>query len=105
MDPSNCNPEDLRELLGDLVGYQMPFGKFGPSAFPPNGVYLVDLPEEYLAWFAHKGFPSGRLGRLMRQVYELKVIGMDELFQPIREHHGGRTVVRKQRPKKRDFPE
>jgi uncharacterized protein (DUF3820 family) len=37
----------------------MPFGKY-------KGRRLIDLPEEYLLWFARKDeFPAGRLGELM----------------------------------------
>ena len=39
---------------------RMPFGKFGPKAFPPDGIPIYDLPAEYLGWFAAKGFPKAR---------------------------------------------
>lgn len=84
---------DLREVLNNLVHYRMPFGMFGPEKYPPKGVLLVDLPLEYLSWFHQRSFPKGQLGEMMMQVYELKAVGMDELFTPIRKMHGGRTTL------------
>ena len=85
--------QDLKEVLDQLQFYRMPFGMFGPSKYPPKGVLLVDLPLEYLSWFHQREFPKGPLGDLMEQVYELKALGMDALFNPIRKRHGGRTVL------------
>ena len=48
------NPEQLPKL----ANMKMPFGKYAGRA-------LIDLPEEYLLWFAQKGFPNGELGELM----------------------------------------
>lgn len=86
--------DDLRELLNQLNGVYMPFGKFGLNDYPPRGVPLIDLPLEYLSWFAQREFPKGQLGELMMQVYELKAVGMDKLFQPIRRLNGGRTKLK-----------
>ena len=85
--------EDLRLVLDSLIHYRMPFGMFGPKQYPPKGVLLVDLPMEYLSWFHNRTYPKGQLGELMMQVYELKAVGMDALFDPIRKHHGGRTIL------------
>lgn len=91
------NPEDytgdLKLILDQLVYYRMPFGMFGPKQYPPKGVLLIDLPIEYLSFFHNRTFPKGHLGELMMQVYELKAVGMDHLFDPIRKHHGGRTLL------------
>ena len=63
-------PDDNADLqskmaadLAEIGRTRMPFGKFGPAQFPPNGLPIYDLPAEYLMWFANKaGFPKGRLG-------------------------------------------
>src|SRR5262245_32382725 len=40
--------ENLAEALGIIARWHMPFGKYGPQHYPPNGVPLYDLPAEYL---------------------------------------------------------
>lgn len=76
--------------LDQISRYHMPFGKFGPKHYPPSGVPIYDLPAEYLAWFALKGFPEGRLGELLRLVYQTKADGCDGVFDDIRRKAGGR---------------
>jgi uncharacterized protein (DUF3820 family) len=71
----------------------MPYGKFGKGKYPPNGVTLCDLPEEYLIWFKQRSFPKGRLGELMAHVCEIKELGMDSVFDPLRKANGGRTKL------------
>ena len=84
--------------LKDLAVVRMPFGKFGPKEFPPHGVPLYDLPVEYLAWFARKdAFPKGRLGELLRIVHQMKVDGLDEVFDEFRRRAGGKTSLREPR--------
>ena len=79
----------------ELIGrYHMPFGMFGPKNYPPKGVPIYDLPAEYLAWFALKGFPEGRLGELLRVVYQTKADGCDAVFDVIRRKAGGRYKLR-----------
>lgn len=75
----------------------MPFGKFGPDHFPPNGVPIFDLPAEYLQWFATQGFPKGRLGELLQMVYQMKADGSDAVFDSMRRRRGGRTELRPRR--------
>lgn len=87
--------------LQQISRYHMPFGMFGPKHYPPNGVPIYDLPAEYLAWFALKGFPEGRLGELLRVVYEMKASGCDAAFDAIRRRAGGRFKLRK--PSRRDW--
>lgn len=88
----------MRADLEEIGRTRMPFGRFGPAHFPPNGVPLYDLPAEYLAWFASKGgFPRGRLGKLMEMVYQMKVDGSDMVFDPFRKRAGGRTNLRDRR--------
>ncbi|EJT83690.1 hypothetical protein PPS11_32690 [Pseudomonas putida S11] len=43
------------ETLELLVTRTMPFGKY-------QGRIIADLPGDYLAWFARKGFPAGGIG-------------------------------------------
>ena len=80
--------------LADIARTRIPFGKFGPDHFPPRGVPLYDLPVEYLAWFARKGFPQGRLGELLRIVHQMKVDGLDAVFDELRRRAGGKTSLR-----------
>ncbi|MFK7911252.1 MAG: DUF3820 family protein [Akkermansiaceae bacterium] len=101
-DFTEMDREEFRELLNDIGNYHMPFGKFGPKDFPPKGVPLYDLPPEYLAWFAERGFPKGHLGELMQAVWGIKEVGMDSLFDPIRKARGGRVSIRKRRNKRGD---
>lgn len=68
------NTDDLLKL----VKTRMPFGKF-------QGVRLIDLPEPYVVWFFAEGLPSGELGRLLGLLYEVKVNGLEYLFDPIKE--------------------
>jgi hypothetical protein len=81
--------------LADIAAIRMPFGKYGPDHYPPRGVPLYDLPVEYLGWFVKKGgFPKGRLGELLRIVHQMKVDGLDEVFDEMRRRAGGRTPLR-----------
>ncbi|MFI2812573.1 MULTISPECIES: DUF3820 family protein [Microbulbifer] len=69
---------DKQDLV-DIARTPMPFGKY-------SGRVLIDLPEEYLLWFAKKEFPAGRLGRLMALALEIKIEGLTGLIDPLR--HG-----------------
>lgn len=69
---------DQRALL-ELARQRMPFGKY-------EGRLLIDLPEPYVVWFARQGFPEGKLGDMLRTVYEIKVNGLEFLFDPLRHH-------------------
>src|SRR6186713_642238 len=89
----------MAEDLAAIERMRMPFGKFGPQHFPPHGVPIFDLPVEYLAWFARKGFPKGRLGELLKIVHQMKVDGSDFAFDPMRKRKGGRTKLREEKPK------
>jgi uncharacterized protein len=87
--------QDMAADLAEIGRMHMPFGKFGPDKFPPKGVPLYDLPAEYLAWFAAKGgFPKGRLGELMKMVYQMKVDGSDFAFDVFRKARGGKVSLR-----------
>ena len=95
--------EDFRNLLLEIGKTRIPFGKFGIKAYPPSGVPIIDLPEEYLFWFKERGFPKGRLGELMAEVCEIKAVGMDRLFDPLRHAHGGRFRLHPTRRKSIEF--
>lgn len=69
-------PFDHKQLL-ELSEAIMPFGKY-------SGRRLVDLPEPYVVWFAQQGFPAGKLGRQLATVYEIKVNGLEYLFEPLK---------------------
>ena len=76
-DQPQTDPEELMAL----VSTRMPFGKY-------QGRLLIDLPEPYVVWFANHGFPEGKLGRMLQTVHEVKVNGLEYLFEPLRQ--GGR---------------
>ena len=59
-----------------LASYKMPYGKY-------KGMRLVDLPEPYLVWFSQKGFPQGELGTMLGITYEIKVNGLEYLFDQL----------------------
>lgn len=58
----------------------MPFGKY-------KDWDLIDIPEYYYVWFKQKGFPQGKLGMMMYQMYEIKLNGLEELIHTIRKQH------------------
>lgn len=70
---------DPKQLL-ELAYYKMPFGKY-------KGAYLVDIPEYYYVWFQQKGFPQGKLGVMMRQMYEIKCNGLEELIYQVQKQY------------------
>lgn len=76
-----CGLETMIEKnhLIQLANTTMPFGKYA-------GRVIIDLPEEYLLWFAHKGFPDGQLGELLALALEIKVNGQEDLLNPLREY-------------------
>lgn len=102
-DITEIDREDFRNLLIEIGKTRIPFGKFGIKAYPPAGVPIMDLPMEYLCWFLERGFPKGRLGELMAQVCEIKSVGMDSVFDPIRQANGGRFKLLPTRRKNFDF--
>ena len=66
--------KNSRLQLLELAAMRMPFGRY-------KGLRLVDLPEPYVVWFAGQGFPEGKLGDMLRTVYEIKVNGLEYLFE------------------------
>lgn len=71
---------DPNALL-ELARTRMPFGKY-------RGRLLIDLPERYVVWFSQKGFPKGKLGEMLAAVYEIKLNGLEYIFDPLREQEG-----------------
>jgi uncharacterized protein (DUF3820 family) len=70
----------MAEDLAEIARTHMPFGKYGPAAFPPRGRPIYELPSEYLGWFERNGWPSGRLGELLKMVYQMKVDGSGDVI-------------------------
>jgi uncharacterized protein (DUF3820 family) len=70
-----CAASDHSKLL-ELAATRMPYGKH-------QGQRLVDLPEPYVVWLAGQGFPPGKLGDMLRTVYEIKVNGLEFLFDKL----------------------
>ena len=64
-------------VLIKLAEMRMPFGKYKDRR-------LIDLPEPYVVWFARMGFPRGQLGDMLRMVYEIKVNGLEYLFDRLK---------------------
>jgi hypothetical protein len=100
---TDIDQDDFRNLLVEIAKTRMPFGKFGIKAYPPSGVPIIDLPPEYLSWFKERGFPKGRLGELIAQVEAIKSVGMDSVFDSIRQSNGGRFRLQPTRRKSFDF--
>ncbi|MDI7961508.1 DUF3820 family protein [Salmonella enterica subsp. enterica serovar Kentucky] len=70
-----------KEQLVEIANTVMPFGKY-------QGRRLIDLPEEYLLWFARKDqFPAGKLGELMQITLLIKTEGLTHAQQA----HAGRA--------------
>ncbi len=63
--------------LTALANARMPFGKYKDR-------YLSDLPDAYLVWFHRNGYPEGKLGRMLAEMQELKLNGLERLLIPLR---------------------
>ena len=67
-----------KQLLVEIANTAMPFGKY-------KGRAIIDLPEEYLLWFARKNeFPAGKLGELMELTLAIKIEGLEGLVKPLK---------------------
>lgn len=67
-----------KQQLVEIANTAMPFGKY-------KGWMLIDVPEEYLLWFARKNeFPAGKLGELMQLTLAIKIEGLQGLVKPLK---------------------
>ena len=66
-----------KEDLLHIARQTMPFGKY-------EGRLIIDLPEEYLLWFNHKGWPDGKLGRWLQLALEVKINGLEKVVEPLK---------------------
>lgn len=84
MQDAELNPD----YLFKLARWRMPFGKH-------KNCPLIDLPEPYVVWFKNTGFPKGELGKMLEMVYEIKLNGLEYLFEPLRsrEPQAGRPRI------------
>jgi uncharacterized protein (DUF3820 family) len=76
---------EKRDLLA-LANEYMPFGKY-------QGRILIDIPEEYLLWFAKKGLPEGRLGMLLGLALEIKINGLESIIEPLKNKDVSQFIV------------
>lgn len=76
MEPQQPGADEHQVLL-DLAREKMPFGRYA-------GHYLIDLPEAYVLWFKHQGFPQGRIGYLLENLLEIKANGLEPLVRKLR---------------------
>lgn len=67
---------DAKQLI-KLAHYKMPFGKY-------KNYFLVDIPEYYLVWYRQKGFPPGELGKMMTQMHDIKLNGLENIIHNIK---------------------
>lgn len=74
--PKDENPFPNPNHLKELANYRMPFGKY-------KNQRLLNLPEAYFVWFQQKGFPHGKLGTMMQEMFEVKVNGLEGLLKPL----------------------
>jgi uncharacterized protein (DUF3820 family) len=63
--------------LTELANIRMPFGRFKDR-------YLTDLPDDYLVWFSRRGFPEGKLGRMLEAALEIRTNGLEKMLIPLR---------------------
>jgi uncharacterized protein (DUF3820 family) len=69
-----------KNTLIELAHAKMPFGKYKDR-------YLIDLPEHYMVWYHSKGFPKGKLGDMLKQIYEIKLNGLEALIRTIKNQY------------------
>ena len=74
--PCTESAGNVHDLMA-LAQMRMPYGAH-------KGKLLVDLPEHYVVWLAGEGFPAGKLGEMLQTVYDIKVNGLEYLFEPLR---------------------
>ena len=62
----------------------MPFGKHA-------GIFISDLPGNYLAWIAREGFPEGELGKLLELMHTIDHNDLCGLLEPIKQARAKRV--------------
>ena len=67
------------KALVALATTKMPFGRYKDRT-------IMDLPEDYLLWFQHKGFPDGSLARMMALALEIKANALEDLVHQALAH-------------------
>ncbi len=68
----NSNSQHLIKL----AKAKMPFGKYKDR-------FLIDIPEEYLLWAFQKNIAKGELEKALKEIYEIKLNGLDYLIRPL----------------------
>ena len=68
--------EESRKQLVELANARMHYGKY-------EGKLLVEIPEPYYVWYKQKGFPAGKFGQQLAQMYEIKANGLEKLIYPL----------------------
>ncbi len=76
MKNGDSTPQPNANHLIELANYKMPFGKY-------KNYRLLDIPEYYYTWFSQKGFPQGKLGLMMKEMYEIKINGLENLLKKL----------------------
>lgn len=76
LQPCTESAGNVNELIA-LAQMRMPYGAH-------KGKLLIDLPEHYVVWMAGEGFPKGKLGEMLQTVYDIKVNGLEYIFEPLR---------------------
>lgn len=71
------DPQPDKQILIDIVTTRMPYGKY-------SGWLISDLPESYLVWFKNKGFPKGKIGKLMENTFEIKASGLSPILTKLK---------------------
>ena len=74
--PCTESAGSVNDLIS-LAQMRMPYGAH-------KGKLLIDLPEHYVVWLAGEGGPKGKLGEMLQTVYDIKVNGLEYLFEPLR---------------------
>ena len=66
------------EILKEIITTPMPYGKY-------KGTMIADLPVYYLEWFSTQGFPKGKLGMLLATVFEIKINGLEQIIDNLKQ--------------------
>ena len=66
------------KLLKEIITTPMPYGKY-------KGTMIADLPVYYLEWFSTQGFPKGKLGMLLATVFEIKINGLEQIIDNLKQ--------------------